>query len=243
MRSRRALRGSFVLLAVAACGLGRPSGATAGGSAFGTSGLDAAPTFNAINFTVHVNTGGLAGQAGFLDVKFNPTNTQSVGTASMSVGSFVTDGSVNGVPQTFGDASGSLAGGLSFDNKTQRNGFLQPFLFGQSISFDVGITGFTPGGLAAPTTLSVILVDNSGNLVPFNTGPGGAVVTLDYTFGTNPGATPNVFGPLAAGGPTATVEPRSATPEPATLIPACLAAGAYLCYRWRRPHRGPPAKR
>ena len=145
-----------------------------------------------------------------------------------TVSGFTTDGMlVPGTLQLSGGASGSLPGSLTINDSTGYNDAFQNFTFGNSLSFDVTLSG----NLANPNPgaeFSLTLYDQNGNPVLSANPNYPGVVTIDVnsdgtqtvTVGSQASATP--------GGVAASPEPSSMV-----LLSACM-VGLGGCWLWRK---------
>ncbi|HTU90200.1 MAG TPA: NF038129 family PEP-CTERM protein [Gemmataceae bacterium] len=96
-----------------------------------------------ITYQVSVDTSQLSGQSGYLDFEFNPGGLGAAA-ATATVTSFSPAANLNpNDPNNSisGDVSGSLTGTLIFDNGTAYNDYFESFAYGNSIQFDVMLSG------------------------------------------------------------------------------------------------------
>jgi hypothetical protein len=182
-----------------------------------------APTAHAgpITYHVDVSTSSLAGQAGSLDLQFNPGgSTAQPATATVSGFSGGTLGSV--LTET-GGASGALPGLVTFANGPvpPGNELRQAFTFGPSFGFDVTFSGDAldnPLNHRDGSTFALFALNAAGNPLlasPLNAA-GGAVLTIDVRPNGTTAAT--AFPNPAGGPPAASASPLAVgVPEPATL--------------------------
>jgi hypothetical protein len=208
LNSRRTLSRFLPLLALALWGLS-PEGTARAGS---------------ITYLVTANTTSLNGTSGYLDFQLNP-NMSTAASASATITNFTGDGTLGAELPPLGDVSGTLPGTVSFTNGPPPNDYTQASTYGNSLSFDVTLSGAAVGGSApAGSTFAFSLLDSSGN--PYSTGPNGATVTIDI----NPSGTTTStsYPPASGGGPTATASLVTAVPEPATLWSMSLGLGTLL---------------
>lgn len=189
--------------------------------------LPAGPLFaGPIAYLVTVNTGAISGTSGFLDFSFAPGfDSQS---AFASIGSFVTDGSLSGLPVVSVGVSGVLPGTITIDNSTAFNDYYQGFEFGTTIQFLLSFGGpavTSPDGTSSGSTFGFGMFDSTGTIPLLTTDPFGNTFTVDV----NPdgSTTPTTFPADALGAPpVATLE--STTPEPASC--ALLAFGLAVLF-------------
>jgi hypothetical protein len=179
-----------------------------------------------VTYDVTVDTSSLSGTTGLIDFQFNPANASSLAATGV-VAKFNTDGTLIPPPSTLGDVSGSLPGSLTFVNDQPTNDYNGGFTYGNSISFDVTLSGPALSGGAPPgatSTFSFTLYDSSGN--PTSTGPGGSIVTIVINEGGSTTGT--------AYSSTASVNPQ-VVPEPATLLLSVISIGTLSgWYKLRR---------
>ncbi len=161
-----------------------------------------------------VDSSAIAGTSGYVDFQFNPASSASPAASAM-ITAFATDGTLGAALPNLGDATGTLPGALTFDNGTPTNEVTQGFTFGSAISFDVSLSG-PAVGVGGPDSTTFFLTLFDANQNPYSTGPGGSIATIDI----NPdgSTTPMTYSPLVAPGPTATISPLSAVPEPSGVI-------------------------
>ena len=193
--------------------------------------LSAASSVTATPITTYfitVNTSSIDGLTGQLDFQFNP--------GSGALGAFVdisqfgfSDGGFNGSPTLTGGASGSLGSTVHIDNSTGFNDFLQPWIFGLSLQFQVSFGGAaitSPDG-SSTDTFGLALYDLSFNPQLNDGSEGDFIVTIDVN--TDGSTTAN---PAAKPANSLTVTPVL-TPEPATWMLFGL-AGIVLWRKWHR---------
>jgi hypothetical protein len=181
-----------------------------------------------IQYTVTVDTASLNGDQGYLDLQFNPSSftTQS---ASAAVTNFSTDGALAPLGSetydgTAGDVSGTLPGPVSFDNGTSTNEYTQGITFGNTITFDLDLSGAaldSPNGDGGGTFV-LDFFDPSGNQLLTNSASGDL-----FTVDINPdgSTTPTAFSSASGGPSVATFSGPSAVPEPSMGL---LLAGGLL---------------
>jgi hypothetical protein len=188
-----------------------------------------------IQYSVTVDTASLNGDQGYLDLQFNPGlfTTQP---ASAAVTNFSTDGTLDPLGSdpfdgTTGDVSGTLSSPVSFDNGTSTNEYTQGTTFGNTITFDLDLSGAaldSPNGEGGGTFV-LDFFDLSGNQLLTNSASGD-VFTVDI----NPdGSTTATAFPNASGGPSVvTFSGPSAVPEPSMGL--LLAGGLVAIGVFRR---------
>lgn len=92
-----------------------------------------------IQFGVSIDTSSIAGQAGQLDLQFNP-GAAGAADALLTVSNFSTDAALGGAIND-GGASGFLPGAVDIANSGVINATLQDIVYNTSISFDIELTG------------------------------------------------------------------------------------------------------
>ena len=175
-----------------------------------------------------MDTSGLAGSAGAIDLSFNPgllSGTQSA-TATVTQFAGATIDSAHGASNT-GDASGALPGSLQFDNGTQLNEIFTPVIFGSSFDFVLTLGGPAvnnpePNATYGSTfVLGLFSTDGNTPLVTKD----GIIATLDLAPGST-ATTPQTFTPDASIGPITPV------PEPSAVGFVAFALTAVLTSRY-----------
>jgi hypothetical protein len=177
-----------------------------------------------IVYNVTADTSSVLGQAGTVDIAFNPAGLGGSDTAVLQSLSGGTPGAVN-IPPTGGDVTGSLSSlPVTFTDDQATNELNQAFTFAGQLQFSLKLTSnsSSPGA-----TFSFSMFDQNGN--PINPGPNGfSAVAIDVAAGGQQ-ASPQ-YGPNT-GAPHAAPEPSSAVLL--GLGSAGLAAGLI----WRRRSR------
>jgi hypothetical protein len=135
-----------------------------------------------VSFNVSVNTASLNGQAGYLDVQFNPGGPGAA-TGSAALLAFTSDGSqqpsapLNGVS---GDVSGTLPDALTLTNSTAFNDFFEGFVYGNTIQFELTLSGPAAGSSTTPgSSFAFSLYDDTGSIPLLTTDPNGSVLTVN----------------------------------------------------------------
>jgi len=181
-----------------------------------------------ITYRVTVNTSSISGTAGSLDFNFNPGPLVSQ-PASLQILNFVSDGSLAGGPQTFGDVSGGpLPTALTFDNGGAFNDYFEGLTFGSKIAFDVRLFGpalSSPDGTSTSGTAFAFSMfsDAAGAIPVLTSDPGGFAFELDI----------NLNGTSAATSSSSATSVQ-AIPEPGGLP---LMAAAFVCFECVRLRR------
>jgi hypothetical protein len=137
-------------------------------------------------YDITVDTSAIDGAEGFVDFQFNP-GAADAPSAQATVTLFeLVGGSLQPSPMIDGAVTGTLPGPVVFDNSEVFNAFLQPVVFGTSLSFRVAFEGdFAAASTTSGTLFTVALLD--GNWFPFDeieSSPLSAVIELDLAMGT-----------------------------------------------------------
>ncbi|HKE25330.1 MAG TPA: NF038129 family PEP-CTERM protein [Bryobacteraceae bacterium] len=158
-------------------------------------------------YSFSVDTSGISGTAGSLDLQFNPGPlvTQP---ASLQILNFSGDGTLVGAPVLTGDVSGGpLPAALTFDNGTAFNDYFEGFIFGSNLSFAVRLFGpavASPDGTSTSgSTFAFSMFSDAAGTVP--------ALTSDTTDGFAALIDLNLDG---TGAPTNFSAPTTVTPEP-----------------------------
>lgn len=189
---------------------------------------------SADTYQVTVNTSSISGEAGSIDLQFNPGSLVTEA-ATAQIAGFTSDGAlVSASPNNavIGDVSGTLPGSLSISNADADNEYFEDFDFGSTLSFDVTING-TTGGTSGSVFAFSLFSDPQGTQPVLTADPNGIVFTED--FNTDGTTTATNASPEAV---SSLVVPVSATPEPGTGVLWAIAialAGSGLFFRakWR----------
>ena len=185
-----------------------------------------------ITYLVTANTSTVSGQAGFIDLQFNPGVASQGATASIS--NFATDGTLNAASvQLTGGAAGLLPGLVTLQNSGALNDYFEGIAFGVSISFDLTLNGpalSAPNGTATSgSTFALSFFDASAVTALLTTDPNGFAGLVDVNLDGS--TTPTTFPATANGDPAVTFVVAS-VPEPSTLL--LLAGGLLGAAAWRR---------
>jgi hypothetical protein len=133
-----------------------------------------AASANIIQYHVSVNTSGISGTSGSVDLQFNPGPLVSQ-SASLQILNFASNGSLAGAPSLTGDVTGGpLPATLVFDNGTGFNDYFGGFAFGTDLSFDVSLYGpalSSPDGTSTSgsTFAFGMFSDNAGTIPALTT--------------------------------------------------------------------------
>jgi hypothetical protein len=189
-------------------------------------------------YGVTVDTSSLSGNAGYIDLQFNPSSfaTQA---ANAAVTTFSSDGTLDifgddSFDGTSGDVAGTLPGTVSFDNGTATNEYTQGMTFGNTISFNVDLSGQAidlPNGDGGGSFF-LTFYDPSGDTLLTNSSNGAA-----FEVDINPdGSTTATAYPNADGGPSVVtyVGPTDVTPTPEPSMVLLLAGGLAVMAAFRR---------
>jgi hypothetical protein len=216
----RLKKNSITIGILAVCGLAVPA-------AFASS----------IEYTVAVNTSSQATNYGYLEMQFNASSSPTQ-LADAVVTNVMTDGVLDPSDPNNdedGDVSGLLPGTLSFDNGTTFNDYFEGIAFGDSITFDLLLSGpaiNSPNGDGGGTfTLDFLNSSITGFLFtddPINDLP-------VFTVNVNPdGSTTGATYPSTSDG-TPVVTAFAEVPEPS--MPFLVVGGLLAFGALRRRHR------
>jgi hypothetical protein len=169
---------------------------------------------DAVTYQVTVDTSSIAGTAGSLDFQFDPGSliTQA---ANLQISGFTSDGSLAGAPSLTGDVSGTLPGSVTFDNGTVYNDYFEGFTFGNTLSFEVSLSGpalIAPDGVSTSgSSFAFSMFSDSGGTISALTSDdiNGFAYTIDVNLDGTTSAT-SFSSEL-----TASVVP---TPEPTSVL-------------------------
>lgn len=189
----------------------------------------AMPAFADVIYGVTVDTSSQLGNSGYVDLQFNPSSFTTQ-TANAAVTNFSTDGTLDVFGDdpfdgTSGDVTGTLPGTVSFDNGTATNEYTQGMTFGNTISFNVDLSGPAidlangDGG----GSFFLTFYDPSGNTLLTNNSNGPA-----FEVDINPdGSTTATAYPDPDGGPSVVTYagPTDVTPTPEPSLALLLAGG------------------
>jgi hypothetical protein len=176
---------------------------------------------DALSYTVTINTSTINGTSGNLDLQFNPGTLPGTQLATATVQGFTSDGTL-GTAVLIGDVTGTLPGTLSFDNQTVFNDDFQAITFGNTVQFDLVLSGpavWTPDGISTSgSSFGIGLWDSTGFNPLLTSDPDGfaGIVNINLdgsgtitTFLTNAGSPPVVIVTAAA---------TSTVPEPVSIL-------------------------
>jgi hypothetical protein len=152
---------------------GSTSTATGSSSAQGAAGP--------VTYRVSVDTSALTGSAGFLDFQFNPGALPGSQTAQAAISQFQSPGGTLGSSSTSGNASGSLLGEVQLGNANMLNELKQAFTFGNTLTFDVQLSGDAlsiPLNSSFGSVLSLTLLGPDGVTPVQTTAADGAVMKI-----------------------------------------------------------------
>jgi hypothetical protein len=176
---------------------------------------------NPISYLVTINTSAITGESGNLDLQFDPGVLPGTQLATASVQNFSTNGTL-GTATLTGNVTGTLPGTLSFDNQTAFNDDFQAMVFGNTIQFDLLLSGpavLAPDGTSVSgSSFGIGLWDSPGFNPLLTSDPNGfaGIVNIDLdgsgttsTFLTNTGGPPIV---------TFTPQVTTVIPEPGNIL-------------------------
>ena len=177
-----------------------------------------------LSYEVTIDTSAINGTSGYLDLQFNPGTLPGTQLATAVVEGFTSDGTlaIGPLSGVTGDVTGTLPGAVSFDNQTVFNDDFEGITFGNSIQFELVLSGpavLTPDGVSTSgSTFGVGLWDSTGSIPLLTSDPNGFVGTVDINLDGS-GTTTNFL--TDAGGPavvTFTPETPTVTPEPDSIL-------------------------
>ena len=174
-----------------------------------------------LSYLVTINTSAINGTSGNLDLQFNPGALPGTQLATATVQGFSSDGALGSATLT-GDVTGALPGTLSFDNQTVFNDDFQAIVFGNSIQFDLVLSGpavLTPDGISTSgSSFGIGLWDSTGFNPLLTSDPDGfaGIVNLNL----DGSGTTTTF-PTETGGPSVVALTPGVTPtvpEPGSIL-------------------------
>jgi hypothetical protein len=175
-----------------------------------------------LTYSVTIETSAINGTSGNLDLQFNPGAMPGTQLATAAVEGFSSDGTLVGAAVLTGDVTGALPGTVSFDNQTAFNDDFQAIDFGNTIQFELVLSGpavLTPDGISTSgSTFGVGLWDSAGINPLLTSDPDGFVGVVNINLDGS--GTPTTF-LTDAGGPAAvtfTPEETPAVPEPGSIL-------------------------
>lgn len=203
---------------------------------FGTRSVQAGP----ITYLVSADTSQLSGQSGYLDFQFNPGGAGAA-SATATVTDFSPVANLNpSDPNNYisPNVTGSLSGTLTIPNSTAFNDFFEAFTFGNTIQFNVTLSGdaLNPSNPSGSNTIGssfafslyasdamtpLLTTDANGSVLTLIVNGNGTTSVL--TFPQSPGNPP-----VASGVPT-----FNPVPAPPSLVLCLCALPGWLVY-WRR---------
>ena len=192
----------------------------------------ASPAKAEIIYVVTVNTGSQSGQTGFIDLQFNPGDaTSQLATIAITgfSGGTLEPGLTNTTGAPFGDVSGTLPDGLTFDNGQTTNEYTEGIVFGDSVSFLATFDGpaiNSPNG-STGTLFSLDFLNQNGSAFLFTADPEGnnafdfnvATIAINSDGSITPATYPDV-----GGSSDATVAQQAPEPSALALCAGALAA-------------------
>ena len=192
---------------------------------------------DSLSYLVTINTSAINSTSGNLDLQFNPGTLPGTQLATATVQGFTSDGTLGSATLT-GDVTGALPGTLSFDNQTVFNDDFQAIVFGDSIQFDLVLSGpavLTPDGISTSgSSFGIGLWDSTGFSPLLTSDPNGFAGIVNVNLDGS--GTTTTFLTDAGGPPVVTVasEVASAVPEPdSILLFGTGLAGLFGLARWR----------
>jgi hypothetical protein len=197
--------------------------------------LSATPASQAgVIYQITVDTSGVSGSSGYVDLQFNPADPSNSPSATATVSNFTGYTGSLGSPTTDGSVSGSLTSTLTLGNSTALNAYLSSITFGATLQFLVSLNGPAFSQTAVDgSSFAFSLYNNSNPLQPLNGSSDPTAVLLNLVpTGVSPGVTIDVVtGPAFNGGPNAQV---TAVPEASTTVMGLLVVAGGAVAAWRR---------
>jgi hypothetical protein len=194
---------------------------------------------NFITYQVNVDTSSLNGTSGYLDYQFNPGGNGAA-PGSVTITNFSPVGNLNPNDpnnSVSGDVTGSLTGvpsPLTLNNDTAYNDYFESFTYGNSINFDVTLSGPAVGSSGAVgSSFAFSLYDSTGTIPLLTTDPNGSVLTINVN---TDGSTSVETFPQSGTNGTPAGSAVSTTPEPSSAVLFVSALPAALVF-WRRSRR------
>jgi hypothetical protein len=182
-------------------------------------GAAAAPAQAAsITYAVHVDTTGLAGTQGYLDLQFLPGGFDALAATATVTGFNAFDTTLTPPPVLTGDASGALPGDVTLGNSGAFNDYFHGLTFGNQFSFFLTLTGDALSPVSPPlsgTAFSLLLFGSDGFTPLLTADPDGRLASLQIGPAGQVGV--QTFARPQGGDPAATVTQVEAVPEPATM--------------------------
>jgi hypothetical protein len=174
-----------------------------------------------LEYTVTIDTSGISGTSGNLDLQFNPGALPGTQLATATIQGFTSDGTL-GTAVLTGDVTGALPGTLSFDNQTAFNDDFQAIDFENTIQFELILSGpavLTPDGISTSgSSFGVGLWDSAGINPLLTSGPDGFAGIVNINLDGS--GTPITF--LTDAGSPAVVtfapEKTPVVPEPGSIL-------------------------
>jgi hypothetical protein len=139
--------------------------------------LVATSAFASYSYNFDINTSGLNGQTGYIDLQMNSDNSSNVATATTS--NFLSNATFLGAPSYIGNATGQLSDNslfLSTAGAAQANDYFHQLTFGDYLHFKLDLAG-APNNTFA---LSFYAADGTTSLLSTNSLTG-AAATIDLT--------------------------------------------------------------
>jgi hypothetical protein len=180
---------------------------------------------SAITYSISVNTSSQSGQAGYIDIQFDPGDSSSQ-FATLNLTDFSTNGVLNPAAPgnlTTGDVSGGLPGLLTLDNGQTVDEYTEGMVFGTTLSATLTFDGpaiESPNGSSA-SLFSLDFLNSNESAFLFTSDPTGATAFgfNVATISVNPdGSTTPTTYPDVGGLSDATLTQAPSSPEPSTFL-------------------------
>jgi hypothetical protein len=143
--------------------------------------ISAKPAAAAVAYLVTIDTSGVSGTSGYLDLQFNPGAPSSQAATAQVVAYSMVGGALGAALPNIGDVTGALPGTVTFVNDTALNDYTNAVTFGTTIVFTVILSGpavDAPNGNPFGTSFFVSLY-NSAFVPILTTNPSGAAGEID----------------------------------------------------------------
>lgn len=190
-----------------------------------------------IQYAISVDTSSQILNYGYIELQFNPSS-MSTQAADAMVEDFATDGILNPSDPNNdedGDVSGTLPGIVSFDNLTSYNDYFEGITLGDTISFDLFLSGpaidSSNGDGGGTFTLDFVNSGITGFL--FTSDPTNDVPVFTVNINPDGSTTGATYPTVSNGTPVVTAFPEE-VPEPSVTV---LLAGGLVAIRALRRRR------
>jgi len=190
-----------------------------------------------IEYAITVDTSSQLANMGWIEFQFNgsPSGSQP---ADAEISNFATDGTIIPPPQLTGDASGALPGTVSMDNGTNFDDYFEALTFGNTVTFDLTLSGPAIGATAngeGGGTFTLDFLDSTQSNYLFTADPINDVPVFTVDVNPDGSVTPTAYGSVDTAEAPGSVVSFSQVPEPSmALLLAGGLAGMAILRRRRR---------